>query len=118
MWKQNFNFKYLKKSYARNWKFLFKLADAGNLDKPLTAKILSDPTHKVVKLIMYIYSMESFIYEDLNRATRDKDHSKIKFYGAFAAALSFILYSATKNRSDLKVSEAVTLYRGIKLSAV
>ena len=66
---------------------------------------------------MYIYSMESFIYEDLNRATRDKDHTKIQFYGAFAAALSFILYSATKNRSDLRVSEAVTLYRGIKLSA-
>ena len=45
--------------------------------------------------------MESFIYHDLNRATREKDRSGIKFYGAFAAALSFILYSASKNRSDI-----------------
>ena len=88
----------MKKQYAQNWKFLFKLGDLGDLDKPLTAKILSDPSHKIVKIIMYIYSMESFIYEDLNRATRDKDYSKIKFFGAFAAVLSFILYSATKNR--------------------
>ena len=107
----------MKRQYARNWKFLFKLADFGSLDKPLTAKILSDPNHEIVRLIMYIYSMESFIYEDLNRATRDKDLSKVKFYGAFAAALSYILYSATKNRSDVEVAKAVTLFRGIKLSA-
>lgn len=60
--------------------------------------------------------MESFIYEDLNRATRDKDRSKIKFYGAFAATLSFILYSASKNRSDIEVQKTTKLYRGIKIS--
>ena len=43
---------------------------------------------------MNIYTMESFIYEDLNRACRDKDKSKIKFYGAYAAALSFIIHTA------------------------
>ena len=61
--------------------------------------------------------MESFIYQDLNTATRDKDKSKIKFYGAFAAALSFILYSCSKNRSDIEVLEKIKLYRGLKLSA-
>lgn len=49
-------------------------------------------------------------------AIRDKDHSKIKFYGAFAAALSFILYSASKNRADLDVAVSTKLFRGIKLS--
>ena len=63
----------MKKQYAYNWKFLFRLADVGDLDKPLTPKILSDPSHKIVKLILYIYSMESFIYEDLNKATREQD---------------------------------------------
>ena len=82
---------------------------------PLTVEILSDPSHKIVQLILYIYSMQSFIYEELNRATRDKDKSKIKFYGPFAAALSFILYSATKNRSDCQVPETFKLYRGLKL---
>ena len=65
-----------------------------HLNKPLTAKILSDPDHVITRHILYIYSMESFIYADMNRACRDKDRSKIKFYGAFAAALSYIIYNA------------------------
>ena len=53
---------------------LLKLANMDeDLDKPLTPKILSDPDHKAVKHIMYIYSMESFIYADLNRVCREKD---------------------------------------------
>ena len=53
---------------------LFKLADLeDNLDKPLTPKILSNPEHKAVKHILYIYSMESFIYADLNKVCREKD---------------------------------------------
>ena len=81
--------------YTRNWKLLFKLADLDEeMDKPLTPKLLSNPNHKIVKHLMYIYSMESFIYADLNKACREKDRSKIKFYGAFAAALSFIINSA------------------------
>ena len=70
------------------------------LDKPLTVKILSDPFHVITRHILYIYSMESFIYTDMNKASRNKDKSKIKFYGAFAAALSFIIYSANQHRTD------------------
>ena len=77
---------------------LFDLAMLGDLDKPLTAEILSNPEHKITKHILYLYSMETFIYMELNRASRSKDESKIEFYGAFAAALSFIIYSANKNR--------------------
>ena len=82
---------------------LFDLAELGSLDKPLTTNILSDPGHKITKHIMYIYSMESFIYEELNRASREKDEKKIKFYGAFAAALSYIIDNANKNRHFSKM---------------
>ena len=96
---------------------LFKLANLDeDLDKPLTQKVLSNPEHKAVKHIMYIYSMESFIYADLNRVCREKDTSKIKFYGAFAAALSFIIHSANQNRVEDKLDEATTLFRGVKLA--
>ena len=78
---------------------LFKLANLDqDLDKPLTPKVLSNPEHRAVRHIMYIYSMESFIYAELNRVCREKDKSKIKYYGAFAAALSYIIYSANQNR--------------------
>ena len=82
---------------------LFDLAKLGDQNKPLTAKILSDPNHKITKHILYLYSMESFIYEELNCASRDKDVSKIEYYGAFAAALSYIIYNANKNRKDKKL---------------
>ena len=97
---------------------LFKLADLEeDLDKPLTTKILSNPEHKAVKHLMYIYSMESFIYAELNRVCREKDTSKIKFYGAFAASLSFIINSANQNRVDDKLENTTILYRGVKLTS-
>ena len=96
---------------------LFRLANLDeDLDKVLTPKVLSDPNHKAVRHIMYIYSMESFIYAELNRVCREKDKSKIKFYGAFAAALSFIIHSANQNRVDNKLQDDTILYRGIKLT--
>ena len=107
----------LKVEYTRNWRMLYKLADLNDdLNKPLTPKILSDPNHKAVRHIMYIYSMESFIYTDLNRVCREKDRSKIKFYGAFAAALSFIIHSANKNRHVDKLQDSTTLFRGVTLT--
>ena len=60
--------------------------------------------------------MESFIYADLNRVCRDKDRSKIKYYGAFAAALSFFLDNANKNLKTNAGSNKKILYRGIKIS--
>lgn len=94
---------------------LFDLADLGDLDKPLTPKILSDPSHKITKHILYIYSMESFIYADLNQACRKKEKKKIQFYGAYAAALSYIIYSANRNRKTGQLKGKTVLYRGLKI---
>ena len=41
---------------------LFDVGRLGNLDKPLTPEILSNPDSKIAKHILYLYSMESFIY--------------------------------------------------------
>ena len=96
---------------------LFDLANLGDLDKPLTAKILSDPYNKITRHILYLYSMESFIYADLNRASREKDKTKIKFYGAYAAALSYIIYFANTKKKYEKFKEFNKLYIGLKLKS-
>ena len=62
------------------------------MDKPLTPSILSNPQHEFVKTLVYIYSMQSFIFSEINNASRSKDVSKIEFYGAFASALGFIVH--------------------------
>ena len=42
--------------------------------------------------------MESFIYSEINLAIREQDKSQIQYYGAFCSALSYILYSANKQK--------------------
>ena len=95
---------------------LFDLADLGDLDMPLTPKILSNPENKITKLLLYLYSMESFIYEELNQASRKKDKSKIQFYGAYAAALSYIIYTANEKRKDSSLRGTTILYRGLQMT--
>ena len=56
---------------------LFDLEKIDKFNKPLTPKILSNPKHKITKHLLYLYSMESFIYSDMNEACRKKDKSKI-----------------------------------------
>ena len=103
-------------SYKDKWKLLFDLSGLDDLDKPLSKKILSDPKHPITMLILYIYSMECFIYTDLNRACREKDQSKIQYYGAYAAALSYILYYANTNTNTKSTARTkTTLYRGLKM---
>ena len=82
----------------------------------MTTKILINLEDEITKHILYLYSMESFIYPELNRASRDKDTSKIKYYGAFAASLSYIIYSANKNRTNDMLAGATELYRGLTLT--
>ena len=71
-WSDATQFGYLKKHYTKMWENLFDIAFLGSLDKPLTPRILSDPNHKITKHLLYIYSMQSFVYEELNKACRDK----------------------------------------------
>ena len=82
--------------------------------KPLTAKILSNPYHPITKHLLYIYSMESFVYGELNETCRNKDKTRIKYYGAYAAALGYSIYCANKKRND-KLQGDKNLYRGLTL---
>ena len=107
--------KVLKRKYAYTWQILFEIANLGDLDKPLTPAILADPNSKDTQHYLYIYSMASFIYPELNRASRKKDQSKIKFYGPFAAALSYIIYFANMKRVTEKLYDTTKLCRGLKL---
>ena len=95
------------------WTSIFSLANSDvDFKKPLTKKILSNPDHKIVKTLVYIYSMESFVFSEMNRASRTKDISKIKYYGALASALGFIIHCGN-NSSPNREFKA---YRGLQLS--
>ena len=55
---------------------------------------MKNPDSIIAKGFVFIYSMETFLYSNLNRAEREKDGSKIKTLGPFAFVLGFISYLA------------------------
>ena len=58
--------------------------------------------------------MESFVFKEMNKASRQKDATKIEMYGALASAICFILHSGNKIDTDL--SQRFIVYRGFQLS--
>ena len=76
---------------------------------------LSNPRHKDVKAILFIYSMETFLYSRLNQIQRTKDTSSILTLGPFAVALTRIIDKAERNKPNLINGEFVC-YRGISLT--
>lgn len=55
---------------------------------------LWDYESPIVKILCYIYQQESFVYVELNRASRYKDHTRIPTLGPFARAFSEIVSGA------------------------
>ena len=107
-----------KKNITRTWQELYKVARVQDRNQPLTKKILSDPTHPVVRVVIWTYTYEGFVYKVLNKACRVKDSSKITTLGAYSLALSIILGRAGKNRVDINPSEysKCELFRGSGLT--
>ena len=58
--------------------------------------------------------MQTFIFGDMNRTSRDKNLDKIPFYGPLASALGYILHAASSKRKE-QLDNKVTLYRGFSL---
>ena len=51
----------------------------------------SDPDHKDVKAILFLYSLDSFLYQRLNQISRNKDASAIPTLGAYSVALTRVI---------------------------
>jgi hypothetical protein len=64
---------------------------------------------------MFLYSLETFLYSTLNKASRECDESKVSTLGPFAYALDIIIQNAQKYRADSNIQNAFTIYRGMNL---
>jgi hypothetical protein len=52
---------------------------------------LADPEHPLTQLILWIYTIEGFIYSTMNTASRNGDESRIPTLGPYSIVLSYIL---------------------------
>jgi hypothetical protein len=60
-------------------------------DAVISIDILKDPKHPVNIIIMYLYSLDTFIYASLNYALKHGDETMISSLGPFAYVLERIL---------------------------
>ena len=64
--------------------------DLGRGVRDLSAE-MSDDDMLAIQVIMKMYSLESFLYREVNRACREKDKSKIQTLGPFSFLVTKIL---------------------------
>ena len=89
------------------------------MNQPLTLEILQNPEHPVTQTLIYIHSMETFIYKDLKKASLEKDITKVKTLGPYAHMMSVILETSFNKKliNDKKLWRKYDefLFRGILL---
>ena len=99
------------------WEEIFVKLDL--IKEECNVMTLRDPETDLVKGMLYIFSMQTFIYESLTKAARTCDMTKKNSLGPFARVMSEILTGAEYNGrpSDPKSLEKVTryLFRGLTL---
>jgi hypothetical protein len=72
---------------------------------------------KLIAGIVKLYSMESFLVYEVNKASRDKDTSKIATLGPFAWALGRVVFKAQGRRPvEDKIPENAVLFRGMPMT--
>ena len=95
-------------NYKYAWKAIFQIGTQGfDLNQPLTGEILKDPDHPVTQTLIYIHSMETFIYGDMKKASLNKDITKVKTLGPYASVIGEILINTfgKKLLNDKKLKE-------------
>lgn len=76
--------------------------------------LIENPTHPVVKVLIWTYTADGFVFKILNESSRLANHEKVASMGPYAFALSRIIQLAGKLRKDIDPSDFSNclLYRG------
>lgn len=59
--------------YKESWEAIFEAAELEDKNEEISWLWLKNPDDKITKLLIFIYSMETFIPYEINRASREKD---------------------------------------------
>ena len=84
----------IKKPYLSIFKKFFKEFDSNAYKEPIKYDDLINPKSAIVKAIVFLYSIESFLPYSLNKALRDNDAAIKNNLRSFANVLSIIIEAA------------------------
>lgn len=85
----------------QTWKAFFSVSgiyQMDEIDQEIERERLSDPDDPLTIALIYMYSMETFIQSEINRATRNQDIIAVESLGPFAAALNQIVVGLTPDQ--------------------
>ena len=85
---------------TKSWEELLAHTNTQDRDAPLPDDFYEDPDSPVVATLVFLYQMQSYVYEELNRACRYKDTSKLPTLGPYAYALGYIIGNTQGYRKD------------------
>ena len=83
------------------WVTFFKVAGIQDSDLK-KMPVFDQPEHPHVKAIIFVYSLESFLFSEINRSSREKDTRVIDTLGPFAVAISNVIEKLEAKREDRK----------------
>lgn len=70
----------------------------GHPDDPIDSKDLHNPFSKIARMIFYIHSLETPLFEEINLAGHELDKSMIPILGPYSFSLHTLLASGEKNK--------------------
>ena len=83
------------------WEDAFAQISEEIRDKPLAKEILWNPDHQITNMLLYLYTLDNMLFQELNKGSREGDKAKIDTLGPYAAALAKIFAGAAIERTDI-----------------
>lgn len=106
-------------SRVETWKYILrehKIEEDMNAHRYFDPTIFHDCENHLTTLILRLYSMDSFLQSQLNKATLTQDVSKVQTLGPFAVALRSLLFGASDHRVDISLRPNYSIFRGLLLT--
>lgn len=82
------------------WDLIFGLLGIDKSTEPIPYHVLTDANHPTTSALFQIYSLEFWLFNEINKASRAKDNKKVSTLGPFATILSVALDHAQKSRQS------------------
>ena len=86
-----------------------------NHDTPLNDSYLYNPDHPVSQTMLYLYTIDSWLFSVLNSGSKEGDQAKMETLGPYAYAFGGIIECAAKRRTDIPAMKKLLEETGTKL---
>ena len=73
------------------------------------------PNHPMTQLYLYLYTLDTWLFQELNKGSREGDTTKIDTLGPYAFALMKIIKNAANNRTDITELKKKLEIEGVEL---